>query len=163
MRVCGIDSSSRAVDLVLLDDNDHGEWHRLELAGETPFLRARDLRQKLPRGTFWDGVSLVGLEQTYSGAYSSATALALIRGAIGALLPAELTVLETRPNEWQKLFTGVAKLPAKSTMRKALIRGRCSELGFWAPDLPQDAYDAYGIAWAARAINQAAWDARNAA
>lgn len=160
MLVCGIDSSSRAVDLVLLDDDNRAEWHRITLEGETPFLRARDLRQKLPRGTFWDDVSLVGLEQTYSGSYSAATALALIRGAIGALLPAELTVLETRPNEWQKVFTRVTKLPAKSKERKALIRARCAELGFEAPDLAQDALDAYGVAWAVREL---CWRASEAA
>jgi hypothetical protein len=152
MLTAGIDASSRAVDIVLLTEDDHATHHRYELQGGTPFERARYLRHVMPRGVFWDGVALVGLEQTYSGAYSSATALALIRGALAALLPSGLTVLETRPNEWQKIFTGVPKLPKTSHDRKMLVRRRCSDLGIWAPDAKSDFYDAVGIAWAVREL-----------
>jgi hypothetical protein len=39
--VLGIDLSSRAIDLVLLDENcDRAEWSRIDLEGATAFERA---------------------------------------------------------------------------------------------------------------------------
>lgn len=161
MRVAGIDASSRAIDIVLLDeDTNQGKHHRFELDGDTAINRARSVNWHLPTGSFWDDVYLVGIEESYSVTFRAAVAQALVRGAVAARLPATIGFIPIPPNEWQRLFLGLEpdeKLPRDRKQRKKLIRRRAVELGFGdAPDLPQDAYDAYGIAHAVRTLNRQA-------
>lgn len=64
MNVAGIDLSSRAIHIVLLDfDTNHATDHDFHAKGDTPFERARDMRRVFPRHSWWEdhGVALVGL------------------------------------------------------------------------------------------------------
>lgn len=152
MTVAGIDYSSRAVDIVLLnDDTDHAAWTRVELHGATPIERARSLRGRLPLRSWWEdeGVYLIGIEDPYSRSKGVAKALGMAAGAIVALLPVDLTVIQTPPIEWKRLAIGNG-----SATKAQVANWARAELGHdgvttWA----QDAYDAYAIARAVRHLN----------
>ena len=154
MSVAGIDFSSRAVHVVLLDDDtDQASPHVYELHGPTPFERARSLRRSFPTRSFWEdhGVYLVAIEDPHSRANHTAKALGLAAGAIAALLPNALTVIQTPPAEWKRVFTG------SPTATKDLVSLHVSAIWADAPhDMTHDTSDAYAIAWAARRINQQA-------
>ena len=152
--IAGVDFSSRAIHLVLLDDDtDTAEGHVIELVGRTPFERARSALWFFPpRSWFEDkGVWLLGIEDPHSRANHTAKALGLAAGAIAALLPRELVVIQTPPAEWKRLFTGDAHA-AKEIVG---LHARA----IW-PEPPAKAddntWDAYGIAWAVRSLNNAA-------
>lgn len=154
MTVAGIDFSSRAVHVVLLeDDTDQAALRVFELAGATPFERARSLRRIFPTRGFWEdnGVYLVGIEDPHSRANHTAKALGLAAGAIAALLPNALTVIQTAPSEWHRIFTGQA------TATKGLVEQHARELWSDAPAGADDnTWDAYGIAYAVRTLNEQA-------
>lgn len=153
MTVAGIDFSTKAVDIVLLDDDtDQAEWFRYEIADERGALWAcRNLRLIFPGGSFFEsrGVWLVGLEQPYSQSRDTAKKLGMVAGAIAARLPTDLTVIQTDPNEWHRIFTGNAKAGKEQIAERA--RG---QRGYPDSEWPQDAYDALGIAYAVRWLNQ---------
>lgn len=159
MTVAGIDYSSRAVDIVLVDEDTgyaetgHAKHHRIDLHGETPFERARSLRGQLPLTSWWEnnGVYLIGIEDPFSRSKGVAKALGLAAGAIAALLPAGLAVIQTAPTEWKKLSLGNAAAP--KTEIETWARDR---LGHTFERWPQDGYDAYAIAIAVRNLNNAA-------
>lgn len=158
MKVAGIDLSSFAVDVVLLDeDTDAAEWHRFELAGGTPFDRTRSLRACFPSRSFWEdaGVYLLGIEDPHSRANHTAKALGLVTGGVAALLPRDLVVLQVPTAEWKREFTGSGSSDKEAVAVKAAL------LGFI--ELNLNATDAYGIAWATRAINQRAIEKGRAA
>lgn len=161
MSVAGIDFSSRAVHVVLLDDDtDHATVHVLDLHGGTPFERARSLRSSFPTRSWWDdhGTWLFGLEDPYSVSMGTAKALGLAAGAIAALLPSGLTVIQTAPNEWHRLFTG----DPRASKEIVELHARA----VW-PDPPAGAddntWDAYGVAFAVRGLNAAAVEKANVA
>lgn len=152
--IAGIDFSSRAIHLVLLsDDDDSARAYNVELVGATPFERARSARSFFPpRSWFEDeGVYLLGIEDPHSRANHTAKALGFVAGAIAVLLPRELAVVQTPPSEWKRLFTG----SASSSKDAVALRARAT----W-PDPPEDAdqntWDAYGIAYAVRHLNNKA-------
>lgn len=155
MTVAGIDYSSRAVDIVLLDDDGRRcHWTNIPLHGDTPLERARSLRGRLPLRSWWEdeGVYLIGIEDPIGHHAHTAKALGQAGGAIAALLPASLTVLQTPTAEWKRLFCGDAKA-SKDDVREAVSRD--GVFGS-SPGWTQDAYDAYAIAWTARHLNNAA-------
>jgi hypothetical protein len=54
----GIDLSSRAIDLVLLDENEQrAQWQRVELEGATAFDRARDVANKMPQPGWYEATA----------------------------------------------------------------------------------------------------------
>ncbi len=151
--VAGIDFSGKAVDVVLLDETTpDAQWHRFELLDATPHDACRNLRHALPSWGWWEqqNVYLACLEAP-RGQHIRAYLWTLpLFGAILDRLPPRdrLEVWSMPPAEWKKPFTG------NGNAAKELVKARCVELGFGdAPDIPQDAYDAYGIAWAARELN----------
>lgn len=151
MGVAGIDVSSFHVDVVLLDDDsDDARWSRIGLVGLNPFERARSMRLRFPPRSFWEdaGVYLIGIEDPHSRANHTAKALGLATGAVAVMLPSQLTIVQTAPAEWKRIFTG------RAGASKDEIREAAEKRGFRAPE--QDAHDAYGIAWAVRALNTAA-------
>jgi hypothetical protein len=152
--VAGIDFSTKAIDVALLDDDtDQAVWYRFPLAhGKGHLALARSVSRVVPPRSWWEehGVWLVGVEDPMSRFPHVAKALGVVAGALLARMPLELPVVQTEPSEWQGKFLALAKLPAD---RKTAIRARTLEamphLSIW----PQDAFDAYGIAWATRKLN----------
>lgn len=152
MNVVGIDVSTKAIDLVKLPfDGNHAEWTRIELPGDTPATRAGLAPDLIPIGSYWDDVALVAIERPYGPGRDVAFALHVVVGIVIAKLPRRLRPpWLLRPTEWRK----ACGLSGKAT------KERVAEFATWETSLgakpvfwPQDACDAYCIAYAARAIN----------
>lgn len=152
MRVLGIDLSSFAVDLVLLDETTAAaEWHRLELAGGSSFDRCRDVARVMPSRSWLEerGVYLVAIEKPTAASFVSAAAQFPVYGAVAVSLPASLLVWSFAPAEWKAAL----RIPLA---RKPTADEIAAVVGDVAWTWPQDALDACGIAYAAREMNRRA-------
>lgn len=150
--IAGIDYSTRAVDIVLLDeDTDAATWHRFELKGADAFDRSRKVREAL-HGSFglWDDVLACGIEDPRG---FNAGSLYRVQGAILSCLPHGLLVHPLIPSEWRKTvgLSGNASKADVARFAGARLVGTT-----WAGSLiwPQDACDAYCIALATRTLIQ---------
>jgi Holliday junction resolvasome RuvABC endonuclease subunit len=161
VRVLGIDFSTHAIDLVAVpwdgDRLDDAVWQRIELGpvdrddqrergGFLPSLRVHD---RVLQRFDWDSIALVYIEDPMGVSIGAAKALGRISGAIAASLPARIRndtnrVNPMRDNDWKRVLTGNPKAS------KATVRKRVEGLGFLRLGAGQDAFDAAGIAWAAR-------------
>lgn len=168
-RVLGIDYSTHSIDLVTLpfDDPeetlDDAEWRCVELLqqrrkrdelGEYGLRAALLVRDRLSGVLGWDSIALTFIEKPYSIGKATLAALSLVEGAIVASLPylvRRSAVNDISAQEWKAAFVGRANASKSDVVARAL------ELGL-EPGLPQDAYDAAGIAWAGRAIQRADMD-----
>lgn len=140
MRVCGIDLSSFAVDMVLVD-LEHGgiEWQRFVLEGTDAWERTRRVRDCLPARTdiVWDDVLAIGIEQP--AGHHGVIPLVRVQGAILATLPPTTLMQPYTPARW-RVLSGL-----RGHALKADVKARSLELGgheTW----PQDAHDAHLVA-----------------
>jgi hypothetical protein len=144
MSVCvGIDLSSRAIDLVRLDeDNDEAAWTRIELAGGNAFERTRSIPVSMPHGSFWDDVYLCAMERPF--VRFGQDVIRLAQGATLACVPRNVEVWEVAVSQWKKHMS----IP---------IRDKPSwdrfPMSFQRMNWPQDALDALGVAIYARETN----------
>lgn len=101
MSIAGIDFSTFAVDVVLLDENtDAATWHRFELSGQDAFDRARSVREAMIAASpLWDDVQAIGIEDPRG---YGAGSLYRVQGAILARLPHRTLVQPWIPSEWRK-------------------------------------------------------------
>lgn len=162
MSVLGIDLSTKAVDFVLLGDDDNtAEW--LHFQGPTS---AKDTKYPLAHyalhyadvlpgraSDFWsrEGVWLVGMEALFGPNGRTLKILAAITGAVAACLPRGIRVIEVAPGEWRKQTVGeyqALKWKANAWARVAWVNRTGMET--------EDALDAYCIARATRALNETA-------
>lgn len=153
--VLGIDLSSFAVDLVLLDETTaQAQWLRLDLAGENAFERCLDVRRVMPSRSWLEGrgVYLVAIEKPVCNSFRSASAQLPVFGAVAALLPERLPVWSLSPAEWKREL-GVA------SGRKPTADEIAAVVGPVARTWPQDGLDACGVAYAAREMNRRAIEA----
>lgn len=147
--IAGIDFSTHAIDTVLLDeDTDRATWHRrrLDTAPGDAFEAARRVRDAMPaRGRWLDTVIAIGIEEP---AGQGTTPLVRVQGAILACLPVTLLIQPLYPVTWKKhsVGRGDARKPAIADWAFA----RLAAAGIDARDWPQDAFDAYAIAYATR-------------
>ena len=151
MSVAGIDLSTHAIDIVLLDETtDAATWHRVELAGHDAFERARSVRAAMFRGfvpSRWDDVLAIGIEQPRGR--NALVALGRVQGAVLACIPRDKLVQPWNPSEWRK----TVGLPGNATK---------FQVAEWALDrwedypfgVPFDGTDAYCIALATRNLLQ---------
>ena len=148
--IAGIDFSSKAVDIVLLEQGTgRAEWHRFELMGADAFDRSRSVRVCVPRGAFWDDVLAVGIEDPRG---FGAGSMYRVQGAILAQVPADKLVQPWIPSAWRK----AVGLPGNASKDDITLH---AETRLGAPMFmldgsgwPQDAYDAYCIALATRSL-----------
>jgi Holliday junction resolvasome RuvABC endonuclease subunit len=162
VRVVGIDYSVRAIDLVALPfdgiDLDDAVWRRVELGPERgergAFTAALRVRERLLVGFDWSGVQLVYVEDPMSVNLGTAKVLGRVCGAILASLPLTVrkgaTINAMPVQDWKRILCG------SPNASKQQVRRRCEQLGFLQLGTGQDAFDAAGIAWAARDENQRA-------
>lgn len=155
--IAGIDYSTHAVDVVLLDeDTDAATWHRTVLDGKDAFDRARDVRiaMRLFDSEMWDDVVAIGIEDPRG---YNAGALYRIQGAILACLPTSLLVHPLPPSVWRKTV-GLPGNASKGHIANFVYDKRARHLAYATayydnPDeWPQDACDAYCIALATRTL-----------
>jgi len=149
--------SSRYLDLVLLDENaDRAEWHRITLEGDTAFERARDVAEKMPQPGWYEahGVYLCAIERPFSRSRNDV--VRLVQGCVLASIPSSLDVWEVAPQTWKAHigFKGRGK-PTQGQFAGFTFDGftpswrSASNAGDW----PQDALDALGAALWARDTN----------
>jgi Holliday junction resolvasome RuvABC endonuclease subunit len=158
--VLGIDISSRAIDFVRLDETTNdATWERLELTGETSFERLRSIGDAGRWDIAWfEDVYLAIIERPKTRFMPSAAALFPVFGAVVALLPAKLELWEVAPTTWRHGL-GLKGNAKKAEVAEAVRRLACgAEPEHPILDWPQDAYDAYAVAYWARAINQRGLD-----
>jgi hypothetical protein len=141
--IAGIDYSTRAVDIVLLDeDTDAATWHRFELEGADAFDRARAVRMAMFTRPFdWDEVVAVGIEDPRG---YNAGSLYRVQGAILSSLPRHTLVHPLIPSSWRK----TVGLPGNASKAEVMAWMMNSDRYDW----PQDACDAYCIALATRTL-----------
>jgi hypothetical protein len=156
--IAGIDFSTKAVDVVLLDeDSDVATWHRFPLAGQDGFERSRDVRASMPPSSFWDDVLAVGIEDPRG---YGAGSLYRVQGAILSRIPEGRLVQPWIPSAWRKTVGLPGNCP-KPVIRSYVAR----TIAVGHDDLPnnmpilngewtQDACDAYCIALATRTLLQ---------
>lgn len=167
MKVVGIDGSTFHLDLVKLDlDSDRAEWTRHSLPNERLAWDRIQAARALPLGgTYWDDVCLVGVEQP-AGRGDSPLLISFTLGVLLAHVPERIPVLRLMPSEWRRHCGLPGNCPkeqaaswADSRMQQADGSGiNDSAYRFTKADMTPvlDAYDAFCIAYAARAINESA-------
>jgi hypothetical protein len=167
--VLGIDLSTRAIDLVKLSENDNAAtWTRVELEGKTALERLRSLRYEMtvgywtPRDSsfFFDDVYLVAIEAPMSrGQPGTLAKLSRVFGAVVVCLPSSLEVWEVSPVAWRKelgLPGNASKGECAAVVRRLVSPPAYSVSGSpedFYPSWPQDALDAYAVAYYARQVN----------
>jgi Holliday junction resolvasome RuvABC endonuclease subunit len=149
--VLGIDARTRSVDLVFLDENvDAARWHSLPL--EKGIAGLRQIRRTYAWAEKLEDVYLVAIEDPFSAGKTQAKQLGRVCGAIVASLPTSIdndAVWWMRPDEWRMacgLAGNASKADAAEWARATFPGG---DIGIYS----QDAIDALGVAYAARAIN----------
>lgn len=151
MSIAGIDLSTHAVDVVLLDeDSDAATWHRFTLEGEDAFARARSVKYAMPGGSFWDDVVAIGIEDPRG---YNAGSIYRVQGAILGELPGRTLVHPLVPSSWRKQVGLPGNASKAAVMEYALLRGQDAGMDEWFR-VPQDACDAYCIALATRNLIQ---------
>jgi hypothetical protein len=155
--IAGIDYSTRAVDVVLLDeDTDAATWHRFPLEGKDAFDRARNVHNALAAAegfyitrasAFWDDVLAVGIEDPRG---YGAGSLYRVQGAILSCIPAPVLVHPLIPSQWRKTVGLPGNAPKHIIHDYA--RNRMYNVDGVERVYPQDAMDAYCIALATRTL-----------
>lgn len=121
---------------------------------------ARELAPLVADPEFWEDVWLVGVEYPFTNPKAiRSVGLKTIMGAIIASIPAHVYVMPLEARYWTPHFlrtdpdAPLPRVPARSADRKPLIKARALELLDSDDRWPQDAYDAFGISWAAESLN----------
>jgi hypothetical protein len=162
----GIDLSSKAIDLVLLAENsDTASWTRINLEGASAFERARDVAEKTPQPGWYEahGVYLIALERPF--VRFGQDVIRLVQGCVLGALPTDVLVVEVAVSQWKKhLGVGIRDKPTAADFPGFELAVADPEQLERDGSIPQDAFDALGIARYARDVNaQAISDALSAA
>jgi hypothetical protein len=158
VKVAGIDVSTHSVDVVILPFRgsyaDGAVWRRVEvprlLDRRGAIANARTIRDGLESRVDWTDVLLAYIEKPFSQNRHTIAELSVVIGAIAASLPVVTVVNEISAQEWKRVFCD------RADASKLDIREQGQSLGFVGPDLTENAYDAFGVAWSAREENRRA-------
>jgi hypothetical protein len=143
--VAGIDYSTHAIDVVLIDEDTlKPEWSRYDLSfGTDAFDRARHVRPQMGAQRWWDDVLAIGIEEPRG---YNAGALYRIQGAVLSAIPLHKLVQPWVPSEWRKAV-GLKGNASKLEIMNHVIQERLSQCtDAVLSDWPQDACDAWCIA-----------------
>lgn len=145
--VAGIDFSTHAIDVVLIDENGELPCKRVQymLDGQDAWERARNVAST-SRFSWVEDTIAIGIEDPRG---KNAGALYRVQGAILTRIPLSLLVCPLVPSQWRKL----ARVPgnaSKEVVREAAIRLGANPL--WGRAF--DPYDAFCIAFATRTLIQ---------
>lgn len=154
--VAGIDLSSRAIDIVLLEEStNRAKWHRFELAGGLAWDRTLDVRRAMPVASFWDDVYLAAIETPFP---DQKGVLRRVQGAVMARIPERVLVWEANASQWKREL-GLKGKPSSVNMDEVAPDGDIHRLWNREERLVsgldwQNARDAYCIALWARESNR---------
>lgn len=143
--VVGIDVSSRAIDLVRLNENhDEAEWLSVPLTGHAAWDRVRLIADRMPPAGWWADVYLCAIERPFARARQDVVRLA--QGAALACIPTRVETWEVTPATWkQHLGLKQTEKPSWSAFPSSFFDE------YW----DQNARDALGVALYARDVNAA--------
>lgn len=142
----GIDLSTRAIDLVAIDENTaRAQWSRIHLEGDGAFARCRQIAASMPLASYWDDVYLVAIERPFIRRGQDIVRLA--QGAVLAGIPVHVPVWEVSVSQWKHH----AGIPTRAKPARSTFPG----VTFNRPVEHQDTYDALGVALYARDLNAA--------
>lgn len=150
--VVGIDLSSKAIDLVKIDESFDQAFHkRVCLYGDKAWERTLSIPASLPSGEWWDDVYLVAIEAPYGrGKIGTTSVLNRVVGALIGGMPPALRFPErcwiVAPHEWKDGLALKGK-PTEDDIRRLGIHRAHS----WPVD--QDSRDALCLALWARNTN----------
>lgn len=151
MNVAGIDYSTRAIDVVLVPEDDGPPaWHRFPLTGTDAFDRTRSVADTMPGRTsqFWDEILAVGIEHP-GGKFGTGDMLR-VQGAILSCIPARMLVEPWPPAKWRKAVGLKGNATKDEVAYFANPRWVAVDPSWWGKRFEQDALDAYCIALATR-------------
>jgi hypothetical protein len=164
VNICGIDLSTHAVDVVLLDmDSDQAEWRRWDLGTGDLIERVRRIGGSQPWGSgIWGDVVAVGIERP-AGKHGVPQVSMAFGAVLARVIPCRLLVKPWLPAEWRKacgLKGNASKDEVASFATGAEVAGEWTTIPASAPMgtterallWPQDACDAYAIAYATRSV-----------
>lgn len=145
--IAGIDYSTHAIDVVLIDEDDEmpPKWIRWPLKGQDAFARARSVTPS-HSAWIWDDVLAVGIEDPRG---QNAGALYRIQGGILQAIPASVLVQPWIPSQWRKAVGLPGNATKAAVAEWAIIHGQDRGYLDWF-QRPQDCWDAYCIALATR-------------
>lgn len=148
MTIAGIDYSTMAIDLVLIDVDgvERARLFHWELCGADALTRTRAVPLVVPgrRSVFWDTVRAVAIEEPMGRGPTSLPIIAklkAIQGAVLACIPAEMEVTALKPTEWR----AAVGLAGNATKHDVHVWSVLAQRGMPSP-WPQDGHDAYCIA-----------------
>lgn len=153
--VAGIDYSTRAVDIVWIDDDGAEQpiWRRFDLVGADAFERTRVVRAAMPSASTWDDTLAIGIE--HPGGRHGVHQLLRVQGAIISCLPAGVLVQPWPPSQWKKavgLKGNATKSEVESFVHLHTFANESQDtFDFVLDEWTQDALDAYCIALTTRA------------
>lgn len=146
--VVGLDFSSHNIDMVALDEEtDEATWQRIPLQGKTAWDRLLDWREHEYVSADWETCYLAAIEFPQP---DQQRVLARMMGAIVARIPGRVPVWQFQPAEWRRGCGMAGNASKQDAADFAVARWSNRDRVF----LPQDALDAYCIAWAARELNR---------
>jgi hypothetical protein len=144
--VAGIDYSTHAIDVVLIDEDTlKPEWHRWQLDGSDALERTRSVRTHFSPGTTFDSCIAIGIEDPRG---FNAGALYRVQGAVLMKLPPLTLVEKWDPKKWRKAV-GLKGNASKQDIYAFTVATMFKSGPKLAPDSihwPQDACDAWCIA-----------------
>lgn len=162
MSVLGIDFSTKAVDLVYVNDDHPERADHVRITLPAPVKgndrpeeivdAIRVIRAEFPRRRELEerGVWAIGIEDPYSMSTRTAKRLGQIAGAVVALIPPELVVTVLAPAAWRRELGIPGR--QRSVEQKAEIAAWTRHRWVGGVSLPQDAKDAYCIGRAAALV-----------
>lgn len=150
MTFVGIDYDTRYIHLCKIAEEepaDQPRYMKVALEGNDAFDRTRSIRNVMLRRTnvYWDDVQAIGIEEPMGPGHITAK-LKAVQGGVLQCLPTGLLVHPLSPSEWRKA-AGISGRASKEEVQDH-VRGLLGENPHW----PQDAFDAWCIAVAVRAL-----------
>lgn len=162
MSVCGIDLSTKAVDLVVIDEDNPALCEHLRIPLTLPWWEsAQHMRRIMPdHGAYtWlhqRNVHLAGVERPFGKNLKALASLHTILGAVLCALPGTVTAFEVTPGDMRREL-GLPGTCKKALMHEA-VKARLNDdtwthlrqLYSWSPD----AFDAWAAAHACLRMNE---------
>jgi hypothetical protein len=125
-------------------------WAHLSLGGGLALERLREVVRVMPRRSFYDDVYLVAIEAPMSrGQPGTLAKLSRVFGAVVVCVPARVQLWELSPGEWRRGLELKASASKEACAAECVARGAPA----WGD---QNAYDAWAVAYTARAVNRRA-------
>lgn len=150
--IAGIDYSTHAIDVVLIDENDAKppRWYGFELDGHDAFARTRSIRDTMPgaASSFWQDVLAIGIEEAQGVQKATVAKLKAIQGGVLACLPSGTLVQPWVPAAWRKAVGLPGNAPKATVADWVYLRAVASPGYTHVVGWPQDPCDAYCIALA---------------